>query len=89
MVGETKIINGVEYEVVWDGGEGLVSERETKFIGIWDAPKRLYNKQSDYWEKPRKKVIDPLDDEEVVDAETVLRHSGKTPIVELGDRRGD
>jgi hypothetical protein len=55
-IGDTVVSDGVEFEVVWDGGEGLVGSRQTKPIGFWTPPKRLYNKKSDFWDKPRTKV---------------------------------
>lgn len=54
MVGDTVTVDGEEYEVVWDGGEGLIGDRVTKVTGFWTPPKRLYNKKSDYWEKIKK-----------------------------------
>lgn len=61
MVGmnPTRTINGVEYEIVWSGGEGLVAPRATKPGEFWKAPHRLYNKKSDFWGKPRKKIDKP------------------------------
>ena len=53
MIGDTIIDDGETYEVVWAGGEGLVPDRETKPSGFWTPPKRIYNKKSDYWTKPR------------------------------------
>lgn len=60
-LGDTVVSEGVEYEVVWDGGEGLVGERITKVTGVWTPPKRLYNKKSDYWERRKSGTADGLD----------------------------
>jgi hypothetical protein len=54
-IGDRVVVDGEEFEVVWDGGEGLVGGRETKNLGFWEAPKRLYNKKSEYWKKPKGK----------------------------------
>lgn len=60
MIGDTVIVDGVELEVVWAGGEGLVPDRESKSTGFWVAPKRLYNKSGlytddqNFWKKSRK-----------------------------------
>lgn len=50
MVGDSVIIDGVEYEIVWNGGEGLLPERDTRTHIRTLPDKRLYNKKSDYWE---------------------------------------
>jgi hypothetical protein len=34
----------------------LVPNRPTKMTDFWVAPHRIYNKKSDFWSKPRKKV---------------------------------
>lgn len=47
------VVDGVEFEVVWAGGEGLVPDRQTKNLGFWTPPPRLYNKRSDYWSRPK------------------------------------
>lgn len=52
-IGDTVISEGIEYEVVWSGGEGLVANRETKFLGVWTAPPRLYNKTGNHSKKPK------------------------------------
>lgn len=44
MVGDIITIDGVEYEVLWSGGEGLIPSRVTKITGFWTPPKRIYNK---------------------------------------------
>lgn len=54
MVGDVHLSDGVEFEVVWDGGEGLIPPRDTKNIGFWTAPKRLYNKKAEYWSNLKK-----------------------------------
>lgn len=41
-------IDGVDYEVVWDGGEGLVPDRVTKDTGFWEAAPRMYNRTGKY-----------------------------------------
>lgn len=51
MIGDIVVVEGVEFEVVWDGGEGLVPDRITKNLNFWTAPPRLYNKKSDYWKR--------------------------------------
>jgi hypothetical protein len=61
-IGDTKIVDGVEFEVIWDGGEGLVGSRQTKPSGFWTPPKRLYNKKSDFWTKPKGKSVDNPDE---------------------------
>jgi hypothetical protein len=58
----TVTIDGVDYEVVWDGGEGLVGERNTKPGVVWNPPKRNYNKKSDYWKKREVQIINPLEE---------------------------
>jgi hypothetical protein len=47
------------YEVVWSGGEGLTSNRETKFLGVWTAPPRLYNKTGKHSKKAKTQVVEP------------------------------
>lgn len=54
-VGDRYLSDGLELEVIWDGGEGLTADVQTKPSEIWTPPKRIYNKKSDYWTKPRKK----------------------------------
>lgn len=47
-----------EFEVVWSGGPGLIPDRETKVVGIWTPPRRIYNWSGKYtgkW-KPKAKV---------------------------------
>lgn len=53
MIGDTHIIEGVEFEVVWSGGEGLVPDRSSKVTELWVPPPRIYNKKSAYWTTPR------------------------------------
>lgn len=66
MIGDTVVDDGEtnepnsELETVWSGTlqrQGkcfdLVPDRETKPSGFWTPPKRIYNKKSDYWTKPR------------------------------------
>lgn len=54
-----------EFEVIWDGGEGLAASRETKAGEFWSPSKRLYNKKSDYWNKKKEpKLINPLEDDD-------------------------
>jgi hypothetical protein len=77
-VGDTVVVNGEEFEVVWSGGEGLVAVRETKSTGFWTPPKRLYNKKSDYWKNLKKKVDNPI--EETSDSET---RTPTVPLVEM------
>lgn len=39
MIGDIhKGPDGTEYEVVWNGGEGLVGDRDTKMSIIWTPP---------------------------------------------------
>lgn len=45
-----RVIDGVEYEVVWDGGS-LLPDRLTKPGDLWEPPRRIYNKKSEYWKK--------------------------------------
>lgn len=40
----TRTINGVEYEVVWAGGEGLSGIGDIRRADTWQAPNRVYNK---------------------------------------------
>jgi hypothetical protein len=61
-VGDTVTVNGVEYEVIWAGGPGLIGDRETKLTGFWTPPKRLYNKKSDYWKNLKKRVDNPIEE---------------------------
>lgn len=63
-IGDNVISDGIEFEVIWDGGEGLIPERPTKITGFWSAPKRIYNKSSDYWTKPRIKRLKEEEDQE-------------------------
>lgn len=48
-VGDTVVVEGTEYEVVWAGGEGLVEDRPTKPTEMWRPPGRIYNKKSPIW----------------------------------------
>ena len=65
-IGDTRVVNGVEFEVVWDGGEGLCGDWATKQseLSIWTPPKRKYNKKSEFWKKYEKKLDNPLDSDE-------------------------
>jgi hypothetical protein len=56
LIGDTVIIDGVEYEIVWAGGEGLTADRETKPGDTWTPPPRLYNKTGKY-SKKKKEII--------------------------------
>lgn len=47
-VGDLIIIDGVEYEVVWAGGEGLTGPRDTKSDGTWERRPRLYTLSGRY-----------------------------------------
>jgi hypothetical protein len=49
MVGDTVVIDGVEYEILWAGGEGLIEDRQTKPTELWRPPGRIYNKKSPIW----------------------------------------
>lgn len=60
-LGDTILVNGVEMEVVWAGGEGLIPDRETKVSGTWTPPNRLYNKTGKH---SKKKATDDMDLEE-------------------------
>lgn len=64
MIGDTIVNDGIEFEVIWDGGEGLIPPRDTKNIGFWTPPKRLYNKKSEYW--TREKTPDSIANQIVV-----------------------
>ena len=56
MIGDTVIDrDGTEYEVVWDGGEGLVADRETRVTGTWEPPNRIYNKTGKHAKKNKTK----------------------------------
>lgn len=88
-----------ELEVVWSGsleraGEcfSLVGDRETLHIGIYEPSKRVYNKKSAYWDEPRKRLVNPLEEPEInldepeirkVENETVLCDSRESPDVEI------
>ena len=65
-IGDTRVVNGVEFEVVWDGGEGLCGDWATKQseLSIWTPPKRKYNKKSEFWKKYEKKLDNPIDSDE-------------------------
>jgi hypothetical protein len=67
-LGDTVIADGIEYEVVWDGGEGLIGDRMSKQTGIWIGPKRLYNKKdTEFWDKDKRAELDKeLEGEPVV-----------------------
>lgn len=52
MTGDIVLIGGTQYEIVWNGEEGLIPERQTKVIGAWEPPKRIYNKTGKYARKP-------------------------------------
>lgn len=60
MVGDTVVSDGVEFVVIWDGGEGLIADRPTKPNVFWTPPKRIYNKKSEFWTRPRGPVS-PVD----------------------------
>lgn len=51
MIGDTHIDDGVEFEVIWEGGEGLVAERQTKVSDTWTPPLRQYNKTGKHTKK--------------------------------------
>lgn len=36
------------YEVVWSGEDNLIGDRDTRTIGIWTPPRRLYNWSGKY-----------------------------------------
>lgn len=69
MIGETVTSDGIEFVVVWAGGEGLIADRETINLD-WTAPKRLYNKTGKHSkvknghgaDKPEPTLEDVLDD---------------------------
>ena len=63
MIGDIIKDDGETFEVVWAGGEGLIPDRETKPSGFWTPPKRIYNKKSDYWVKPRVDKADGTPDD--------------------------
>lgn len=56
-IGRVVVSEGVEFEVIWAGGEGLIPDRATKPSQFWTAPKRIYNKKSDFWTTPRTKPV--------------------------------
>ncbi len=64
MIGDTIIDNGIEFEVVWSGGEGLVGGYSTKDnnLGVWTHTPRHYNKTGRH-SKPQP---DPQDAPDVV-----------------------
>lgn len=78
-VGDVYISDGIEFEVIWDGGEGLIGGRDTKPSGFWTPPKRLYNKKSEYWAKKDRAKLEELDGEVVLRADRTdggVEHSG-------------
>jgi hypothetical protein len=46
----TIIDNGVEFQVIWSGGQELIGPRDSVKTSGWSPSRRLYNKKSDYWE---------------------------------------
>jgi hypothetical protein len=68
-IGDTIIEpNGTEYEVVWEGGEGLVGPRQHRVSEDWVPPKRLYNKTGKYSKKTKPepetiKIVNPLEED--------------------------
>lgn len=66
MIGDTVTIEGIEYEIVWAGGEGLIADRETKTIGVWSPPARIYNKTGKHSKKAKEVelVAEEEDDDE-------------------------
>lgn len=56
----TRIINGVEYEVVWAGGEGLIPDRETKVTDNWTPPHRIYNRTGKHSKKKSTPTIEDI-----------------------------
>lgn len=69
MIGDVVVSEGIEFEVVWDGGEGLVADRQTKVGLEWKAPPRMYNKTGRHSKKNRidnqdleVQAVNPLDD---------------------------
>lgn len=66
MIGDTITVEGVDYEVLWCGGEGLVPDRQTKVGDTWRPPPRLYNKTGKHSKKnklvqPELEIIDVRD----------------------------
>ena len=55
MIGDIYISDGVEFEVIWNGEEGLIPARDTKPGEFWKPPNRLYNKRGTHTSevKPR------------------------------------
>jgi hypothetical protein len=49
MIGDIVYDDGILYEVVWNGGEGLVGSRETRLSG--PPSLRAYNKSGKYAKK--------------------------------------
>lgn len=43
-IGDTINVDGIEYEIMWAGGEGLIPERESKPSDTWQAGPRAYNR---------------------------------------------
>lgn len=65
-VGDTVTINGVEFEVVWSGGEGLIPDRQTKVPAGWTPPPRIYNRTGKHAKKAEEvevKIIDVLEED--------------------------
>lgn len=49
MIGDKLKVDGVLYEVVWSGGEGLIADRATINTDYWSPPpNRQYNKTGRY-----------------------------------------
>lgn len=45
MVGDIVELNGILYQIVWNGGEGLVGDRITRNAMLASPAKRLYNRK--------------------------------------------
>lgn len=48
MIGDTLIIEGEAYEVVFDGRQELLPERPSKTTDTWEAPNRAYNRTGNH-----------------------------------------
>lgn len=48
MIHDTLSINGIEYEVVFDGRQELLPERPSKPSDTWESSNRLYNRTGNH-----------------------------------------
>lgn len=63
MLGDLVIDDGIEFIIVWAGGEGLAADRETRSLN-WVAPKRLYNKTGKFAKSKPEPTLENIFDED-------------------------